>query len=214
MKTSSFYSGIILAIALATTVTDGLAQSSVCATCVRQLTTPIVYEHTDGSVYRSNNGGTAWNVQRLTPNATPWETAAVFPARSTGIIFEDVDGRVTSSDDPMLVHWQEGSGGLAQSPFAKGETTMTMGDVNASMAIAPNPAGMTTTVTVNTTSKERVTVEVVDMQGRQLSVLFSGVIEQGSMVFPLNTEGLATGFYMCRVHGATVHATAPFAIGN
>ncbi len=79
----------------------------------------------------------------------------------------------------------------------------------ANFDVFPNPAQDNTLVAFNLTEKENVTVEVLDMTGRRVSLIQQGELQAGNYNFPLMSEGtLSSGIYIVRLMTADGRAVS------
>lgn len=79
--------------------------------------------------------------------------------------------------------------------------------------VAPNPAAGTATVTLASTTAQRVAVGVYDVLGRQVLRAFDGAVVAGSDVtLTLDVSGLPAGAYVVRAVGETTTSTQPLTV--
>jgi hypothetical protein len=68
-----------------------------------------------------------------------------------------------------------------------------------SIAIAPNPAGNTATITMSLVEDAKVSIAVVDMQGRTVINVADGILAHGAHDIPVSVAELSTGVYFIQV---------------
>jgi hypothetical protein len=78
---------------------------------------------------------------------------------------------------------------------------------NFKQVIYPNPAVTQTTLEYNLPTDARVTIELYDVVGRQVAVLFSANQAEGVYKMPINTSELAGGLYKVRTIISTSNGT-------
>jgi hypothetical protein len=64
----------------------------------------------------------------------------------------------------------------------------------------PNPCNPNSTLRYSLPARGHVRLEVRDILGRQVAVLFDGIQEAGAHLARFDGAGLATGVYLCRLH--------------
>ena len=72
----------------------------------------------------------------------------------------------------------------------------------------PNPAGNSTNVKIALATTADVTVDIMDMTGRQISTLTVKNLTAGEHAIAVNTSDLAMGQYVCLVHTSTGNGVA------
>jgi len=144
----------------------------------------------------SIGGGTVTDAARPTFSPTDAKLAFTSAANNALFYFDFSNGQVTGSQFPGPIYnpfwFVEGGGipGLGVSVDAGSD---------GSMSLRPNPVSGMGIVTWDVVHPGLVEVDVVDIQGRVLRSVFSGMAESGSYERPLPTDGLASGVYVVRV---------------
>jgi len=93
--------------------------------------------------------------------------------------------------------------GAASLPVMPANTAVS---VEAELAVQPNPSQGPIAVVFNTPAKERVTIELMDMNGRSVAVLFNQVNEMdGKQRIEFDGTALPNGIYIVRMSSESVH---------
>lgn len=95
---------------------------------------------------------------------------------------------VTPVAQDISVYYRISGASAADSPFA-----------NAGLEIAPNPVSATANVRYNLSADADVTVTVVDLMGREISVLHTGMQRQGEQEVMLDSKNLSSGTYLLKL---------------
>ncbi|GEM_PF-6260827 len=97
--------------------------------------------------------------------------------------------------------------GVSADPFA---ASVAPQDLN--MEVAPNPANEQVIVTFELPRSSNVTIEVLEMNGRQVMMEQTSAFESGAQRTVLSTTSLPAGFYFLRLSDGFTQSTRPLAI--
>lgn len=76
----------------------------------------------------------------------------------------------------------------------------------------PNPAQTHTIVHFSLTAPSRVSLQLYDMQGREVLRLLDGMQPEGTYALPVETAALASGVYVCKLQTGTQHSVTRIVI--
>lgn len=114
---------------------------------------------------------------------------------------ETVYWRVSCENGSGVVTWANGS----DEPWEFTVQTSDLEDATASLpgtftleAPWPNPFNASTTIAVALPRSERVTLDVIDLLGRQVTTLHQGQLSAGRQTFTLSSASLPSGVYLLR----------------
>lgn len=96
---------------------------------------------------------------------------------------------VTPVAQDIPVFYRVAGSAAASSPFA-----------NAGLQIAPNPVAATANVRYFLTADADVKVTVMDLMGREIAVIHSGIQRQGEQEVVLDSKNIATGAYLLKLN--------------
>ena len=71
----------------------------------------------------------------------------------------------------------------------------------------PNPFNPTTNITFTITSRSFVTIKIVDLFGREVSIISSGEMEAGTYTHQWNASVYSSGIYYCRIQAGNFIGT-------
>jgi PKD repeat protein len=80
------------------------------------------------------------------------------------------------------------------------------------MEVFPNPAQEQASVSLLVTEHERISITLIDLNGRQVLNIADGVMLPGRHTIPFSTEGIATGMYLVTVTDGTTKQVNKLAI--
>ena len=78
--------------------------------------------------------------------------------------------------------------------------------------IAPLPVVANATLHIKSVKHQWVTISVHDVLGREIAVLFDGMLEAGPRMLPLAMDPLPEGMYFLRIAGSQSAATVAFPV--
>jgi hypothetical protein len=171
------------------------------------------------SLYRSSDDGTTWTALGL--NLQHSITGVTVSVDTIFALTDSQDSQVFISTDNGST-WQPGSSGLAtgyihdlevsssgvaftaidggidRHPGFASAVSKTKESTD-QLSIYPNPAQAETTIDLNMHQSGSMSMVLVDALGRTMRSIFSGELQQGTHEYHLQTSGLPTGFYYCRL---------------
>lgn len=148
----------------------------------------------------------------LAANAAPERgvTAVGEWVRLGGPIDEQAGVRTLVDREPIAGtdRWYRLAGALrGGQPFASAAIELVSGGPVTSFAIsplAPNPTGGQALLTISVPTRANVRISLVDIQGREVSVLADGVREPGRHAMRLDARDMPPGLYFLRMQGRGV----------
>ncbi len=81
-------------------------------------------------------------------------------------------------------------------------------------SVRPNPATSEATVSLSLSDAQQVRVEVMDLLGRRVLLLYDGVLASGTRALAFGADALPSGLYVVRVVGERFTGTTPFVVAH
>ena len=146
------------------------------------------------SYYPTGNGAEVWGNFSWTPQ--PSDTRA----NPYATVFRVSDGLV-SFDRLVYLKVNQSTVGINENVGFKNR-----------VKLYPNPSSEYSSVEVNLNSNEEITIELYDIQGRKLNVIYSGNLIEGTNVIEFGLTKYSSGQYFVRVISESGETTLPLTI--
>ena len=126
-------------------------------------------------------------------------------------VWPNVDGyenRTTyASEVDQLKQWLEDRGNALNAVFPVDADEPPQPTSSLQLVLGPNPAKSESRVSIILDTPQAVTLDVFDIQGRQVARLHEGNLPLGTTAIALDTQMLGAGLYLVRAVGETITAT-------
>lgn len=188
-----------------------------------------------GVVFRTTDGGSHWN-RSVIAGADDMLNDVFFVNPATGYIvgrngkiFKTTNGGDTWIPEVSLttndlhsvffisenLGWVVGSNGtILRYGGSSSSVTDPENEVTSTLNIYPNPFSQKATLTFDVPGQTKAEIEIYDLSGRKLCLVYSGSFLPGLQTISLELPALGNGVYLCRISHSKGFISKPFVICN